>query len=161
MDQKILITIIIFFSITNNYSNVIGKILMGLFYLIIVLYLLKNIYPDIHKYIIKLLINILHGNYYLSEIASFILDLFNFKPEEKYKFSKKNISHSLPKGSGSGSGSKSSLGLGSRSKSLQDTTLDDKYMHYNLMDSSVNPNVMRGQKEETLMGSIDFMPMEE
>jgi len=164
MDQKILFIIIIFFSLTNSYPEVISKIFMGLFYLIIILYLIKNIYPDFHKNIIKLLINILEENYYLSEVASFILSLFYTKPEQKYKFSK-NPSHSLSSTKGSGS-LKSHSAKASGLNNLDDDNNEyeeelDKYQHYNLMDSSVNYKANRGQTEETLQGSLNFIPRQE
>lgn len=162
MDQKILFIIIIFFSLTNSYPDVISKIFMGLFYLIIILYLIKNIYPDFHKNIIKLLINILEENYYLSEVASFILSLFYTKPEQKYTFPKKPSSQSLSSTKESGSlKSGSAKNSGSELNNSEDNDELDKYQHYNLMDSSVNYKANRGQTEETLRGSINFMPRQE
>jgi uncharacterized protein (UPF0332 family) len=158
MDQKLLFIIIIFFSLTNSYPDVISKIFIGLFYLIIILYLIKNIYPDFHKSIIKLLISILEENYFLSEIASFILSLFYIKPEKRYKFSKKPNSQSQNINSGSANASNFRNGIKINSAN---TNNEDKYTHYNLMNSSVNYLINRGQTEETLKGSINFIPREE
>jgi hypothetical protein len=158
MDQKLLFIIIIFFSLTNSYPDVISKIFIGLFYLIIILYLIKNIYPDFHKSIIKLLISILEENYFLSEIASFILSLFYIKPEKRYKFSKKPLLNSQKPASGSANNSDYAF---NNSSSRSNLDKDDKYTHYNLMNSSVNYLVNRGQTEETLRGSLNFMPREE
>lgn len=81
MDQRIFILLLVIFLLTSNLNNVFTDITKSFFYLIIILYIIKIINPNMQSKFKQFIINIINfdGSIYdnFSYIATKIKKIFN------------------------------------------------------------------------------------